>query len=152
MFSLKSFSCLIRRPLVSLCFCACRRCVMVSLTSPPPWPLTPCRRSWPSAPGRAAYGCILQTFPPTPPSSPPSLPPFPWRPCSDARTLSAAFEPFLHQKLKSGSKFPPAHQPVALLQFISRSHPTPRLHPPPFHPSCCTVTPPSWVFMSWTHN
>lgn len=91
-------------------------------------------------------------FPPTPPSSPPPLPPFLWRPCSDARTLCAAFEPFLHQKLKSGSKFPPAHQPVALLQFISRSHPTPHLHPPPFHPSCCTVTPPSWVFMSWTQN
>lgn len=33
---------------------------MASLTSPPLWPLTLCRRSWPSAPGQAAYECILE--------------------------------------------------------------------------------------------
>lgn len=36
-----------------------RRCVMVSPTSPLLWLSTPCRRSWPSAPDQAAYGCIL---------------------------------------------------------------------------------------------
>lgn len=59
---------------------------------------------------------------------------------------------FLLRKPESGSKFPPAHRPVALLQLISRSHHTPHLHPAPFHPSCCTVTPPNWVFMLLTHN
>lgn len=37
----------------------CRRCVMVSLTSPPLWPLTPCRRSWPSVRDLVEYECIL---------------------------------------------------------------------------------------------
>lgn len=37
---------------------------MVSPTSPPLWLSTPCRRSWPSAPDQAAYGCILLPFHP----------------------------------------------------------------------------------------
>lgn len=97
-------------PLVSTSLC-CRRCAMASRTSPPPWPLTPCRRSWLSAPGQAAYGCILQTrmwfTPPLHLPLPlhliflPSLHPSHWRHCGVAQTSCAAFEMFLHQKLGS---------------------------------------------------
>lgn len=137
--------------LLSLCFCYCRRCVMASLTSPPPWPLTPCRKSWPSAPGQAAYECILRTCMwPTPPLHHRSLPPSHWRHCRVDHTSCAAFEMFLHQKMTSGSFHVGTNQllcyslspgPTAHLTFIQH----PFTHPASLllqlaRFSCCRLT------------